>query len=480
MPFRTEQQRIAQETVALCWPLVHIAAAEGSEGVTRLNPQNPSLQCLRTLAGVELKLNLNSLLFCFFKSSLEKADLPSFIPTPSFPEKSTLIFQEKLELCIQTPPTFLAPQAYNYFYKRPQNVHGEKPSAAFAKSRKESLESVFGHMLISSSKSSSMFYHFGPFLALYRAAVISFHALQLTISHFFLHDIKKRSIKDQIPPFSTRVAIKSIESQLGVPISQIFADISLEPIAAASLGQVYKAHLHSGELVAVKVQRPGMSVSLTLDALLFQMIGGQLKRFAKAWKHLLVAVNEMAQDPLWWKPYEGVSGWVLYSGENFVVFHEASSTALWYDEAFYIEDKKSSHSTAHSNVDYQDKNCVKVPKIYWNLTRKAVLTMEWIDGIKLTDEAGISKACLNRKELIDQGLYCSLRQLLEVGFFHAVPHPGNLVATKDGSLAYFDFGMIGEIPRHFRVGLIQVDNIKWINRRHDDCVKGYTRFRTKH
>ncbi|KAK2968269.1 hypothetical protein RJ640_019331 [Escallonia rubra] len=121
-----------------------------------------------------------------------------------------------------------------------------------------------------------------------------------------------------------------------------------------------------------------------------------------------------------------------------------------------VEDKKSSHSTAHSNVDYQDKNCVKVPKIYWNLTRKAVLTMEWIDGIKLTDEAGISKACLNRKELIDQGLYCSLRQLLEVGFFHADPHPGNLVATKDGSLAYFDFGMMGEIPRHFRVGLIQV------------------------
>ncbi|KAK2968268.1 hypothetical protein RJ640_019330 [Escallonia rubra] len=260
------------------------------------------------------------------------------------------------------------------------SVHGEKPSAAYAKSRKESLESEFGHMLTSSSKSSSMFYRFGPFLALYRAAIISFHALQLTISHFFVHDIRKRSIKgsagcrdvvmavgeqslmvgdaggyveddgaacdggsdgdgafraifvlsslllfclhqptmvlgqalstrpdilpteycqelaklqDQIPSFSTRVAINSIESQLGVPISQIFADISLEPIAAASLGQVYKAHLHSGELVAVKVQRPGMSVSLTLDALLFQMIGGQLKRFAKARKDLLVAVNEM-------------------------------------------------------------------------------------------------------------------------------------------------------------------------------------------
>lgn len=120
---------------------------------------------------------------------------------------------------------------------------------------------------------------------------------------------------------------------MGAPISKIFADISPEPIAAASLGQVYKgqrissmsgkiiyllicclaiflrtglitlqslfavpspaAHLPSGELVAVKVQRPGMTLSLTLDALLFNMIGGQLKRFAKARKDLLVAVNEM-------------------------------------------------------------------------------------------------------------------------------------------------------------------------------------------
>lgn len=59
-------------------------------------------------------------------------------------------------------------------------------------------------------------------------------------------------------------------------------------------------------------------------------------------------------------------------------------------------------------------------------------------------------------DLASQGLYCSLRQLLEVGFFHADPHPGNLVAMADGSLAYFDFGMMGDIPRHFRVGLIQM------------------------
>uniref|UniRef100_A0A8I7BCP5 ABC1 atypical kinase-like domain-containing protein n=1 Tax=Hordeum vulgare subsp. vulgare TaxID=112509 RepID=A0A8I7BCP5_HORVV len=100
-------------------------------------------------------------------------------------------------------------------------------------------------------------------------------------------------LQDQIPPFPTRNAIRTIESELGSRMSDLFADISPAPIAAASLGQVYKVHLNSGELVAIKVQRPGMAPLLTLDALLFNMIGGQLKRFAKARKDLLVAVNEI-------------------------------------------------------------------------------------------------------------------------------------------------------------------------------------------
>ncbi|KAL2897538.1 hypothetical protein RDABS01_039321 [Bienertia sinuspersici] len=106
---------------------------------------------------------------------------------------------------------------------------------------------------------------------------------------------------------------------------------------------------------------------------------------------------------------------------------------------------------------------IRVPKIYWKYTRKAVLTMEWINGIKLTNEEALAKLQLNRKELVDQGLYCSLRQLLEVGFFHADPHPGNVVATDDGSLAYLDFGMMGDIPRHYRVGLIRV-LVHFVNR----------------
>lgn len=132
--------------------------------------------------------------------------------------------------------------------------------------------------------------------------------------------------------------------------------------------------------------------------------------------------------------------------------------------SLYGNDPKShQNATIGNTVKNEKENCIKVPKIYWEFTCKAVLTMEWIDGIKLTDQAALERACLNRRKLIDLGLYCSLRQLLEEGFFHADPHPGNLVATDSGSLAYFDFGMMGDIPRHYRVGLIQV-LVHFVNR----------------
>ncbi|KAF8690866.1 hypothetical protein HU200_041268 [Digitaria exilis] len=373
------------------------------------------------------------------------------------------------------PPRLPASPPVRSYSSAFTSVHGGRPSSEYAKIRKESLETQFGRILGSSSRRLFADRGFGPFLALYRAATISFHVVKLTIWHLLLNDMHKRAekfretlirlgpfyiklgqalstrpdilpsaycqelakLQDQIPPFPTRIALRTIESQLGSRISDLFADISPEPIAAASLGQVYKAHLRSGELVAVKVQRPGMASLLTLDALLFHMIGGQLKRFAKARKDLLVAVNEIVRH--------------------------------MFDEIDYIMEGKNAERFAtlysHGSGGHKSEGntSIKAPKVYWNYTRKTILTLEWIDGIKLTDAERISKANLNRKRMIDEGVYCSLRQLLEEGFFHADPHPGNLVATEGGSLAYFDFGMMGDIPRHYRVGLIQM-LVHYVNR----------------
>ncbi|KAJ0248588.1 Protein kinase superfamily protein [Hirschfeldia incana] len=379
-------------------------------------------------------------------------------------------------------PSYLQHRTYSTEYT---SVHGGRPTAEYAKLRRESLETEFGQALGAySSKSFSAVYRFGPFLALYRAAIISFYVVKLTFWQLFVQDMRKRAVKfretlislgpfyiklgqalstradilpsiycqelsklqDQIPPFPNNVAMRCIEEQLGAPVSKLFADISPKPIAAASLGQVYKAHLHSGQLVAVKVQRPGMSLSLTRDALLFHMIGGQLKRFAKARKDLLVAVNEMVRH--------------MFDEIDYV--REAKNAERF--ASLYSGNDQVNDNAAPRNMseNHRAKN-IKVPKIYWNFTRTAVLTMEWVDGIKLTDEINLKRASLDRRDLIDQGLSCSLKQLLEVGFFHADPHPGNLVATKEGSLVYFDFGMMGNIPRHYRVGLIQI-LVHFVNR----------------
>jgi len=119
-----------------------------------------------------------------------------------------------------------------------------------------------------------------------------------------------------------------------------------------------------------------MAPLLTLDALLFHMIGGQLKRFAKARKDLLVAVNEIVRH--------------------------------MFDEIDYVLEGKNAERFAtlysHGGDTSEGSTSIKVPKVYWNYTRKSILTLEWIDGIKLTDAEGISKANLNRKRMIDEVL----------------------------------------------------------------------------
>lgn len=115
---------------------------------------------------------------------------------------------------------------------------------------------------------------------------------------------------------------------------------------------------------------------------------------------------------------------------------------------------------------------VKVPKIYWEFTTKGILTMEWIDGIKLTDRDALLAAKLDIQQLVDQGVLSSLRQLLEEGYFHADPHPGNVVVTRDGVLAYFDFGMMSEFRREYRTGLIRT-LIHFVNRDSEGLAKDF-------
>ena len=228
-------------------------------------------------------------------------------------------------------------------------------------------------------------------------------------------------LQDQLPGFDGNKAMELIEEDLNKKIDEIFLTIDKEPISAASLGQVHKAVLKNKEIVAVKVQRPGLREQITLDLYIVRNIANWLKNNIGLIRSDLVAlIDELGKR----------------------VFEEMD----YLNEAENAEKFRNLH--IHNSK-------IAVPKIYKETTSRRVLTMEWIDGTKLTNLDGVKKLGIDPDEMIEIGVQCSLEQLLEHGFFHADPHPGNLLALEDGRLCYLDFGMMSEVTRSSRSGLIQ-------------------------
>ncbi|MFN9629712.1 MAG: ABC1 kinase family protein [Cyanobacteriota bacterium] len=228
-------------------------------------------------------------------------------------------------------------------------------------------------------------------------------------------------LQDQLPGFDSTLAMACIEDDLGAPIEEIFVSLEKEPISAASLGQVHRGVLKGGQNVAVKVQRPGLREQITLDLYIVRNIADWLNRHVRLIRSDLVGlIDELGTR----------------------VFEEMD----YMNEAANAEKFKKLH--AHNPA-------IAVPAIYHEATSRRVLTMEWIDGVKLTNLEAVKAIGVDPDEMITIGVNCSLQQLLEHGFFHADPHPGNLLALEDGRLAYLDFGMMSTITREARTGLIQ-------------------------
>ncbi|MGB3517587.1 MAG: AarF/ABC1/UbiB kinase family protein [Elainellaceae cyanobacterium] len=228
-------------------------------------------------------------------------------------------------------------------------------------------------------------------------------------------------LQDQLPPFPNEIAFRFIEEELGDRPEQIYAEFSDHPVAAASLGQVYKARLKTGEQVAVKVQRPGLAQRITLDLYILRQLAALTTRMVKAVRSDLVGIMD-------------------------------EFGARIFEEMDYTQEGHNAERFASLYGHIQD---IYVPKIYWPYTQRRVLTMEWINGTKLTQIAELKSQGIDAAYLVEVGVQCSLRQLLEHGFFHADPHPGNLFATPEGKLAYLDFGMMSEVKPYQRYGLIE-------------------------
>ena len=226
----------------------------------------------------------------------------------------------------------------------------------------------------------------------------------------FLDELVK--LQDQLPPFDNDIAFAIIETELGMSVEKAYREISPTPVAAASLGQVYKAILPTGEEVAVKVQRPGLRALLSLDLYLMRWAAQKFGR--------LLPLN---------------------LGHDLTLIVDEFGTKL-FEEIDYQNEGRNAEKFA---TNFQNNPEVKVPSIYWRYSGRRVLTLEWIDGYKLTDTENIKALGLDPNNIVKIGVTSGLQQLLEHGFFHADPHPGNLFATFDGRMAYIDFGMMDQL-----------------------------------
>ncbi|MBD2414612.1 hypothetical protein FACHB389_09735 [Nostoc calcicola FACHB-389] len=229
-------------------------------------------------------------------------------------------------------------------------------------------------------------------------------------------------LQDKVPAFSYEQVEAIIEQELGKKIPELFQNFEPIPLAAASLGQVHKAVLHSGEAVVVKVQRPGLKKLFEID---LQILKGITRYFQN--------------HPKWGK------------GRDWLGIYEECCRILW-EEIDYLNEGRNADTFRRNFRGY---DWVKVPKVYWRYTTSRVLTLEYVPGIKISQYEALEAAGLDRKIIARQGAQAYLLQLLNSGFFHADPHPGNIAISPDGALIFYDFGMMGQIKSNIREGLME-------------------------
>lgn len=219
-------------------------------------------------------------------------------------------------------------------------------------------------------------------------------------------------LQDRVPEFEQKQAIAVIEEDLNNSIYALFREFDPVPIASASLGQVHKATLYTGEEVVIKVQRPGLAELFRLDFAVLEQLVGLANRFLPSTrKYDLAAVYQE--------------------------FFE-----LLYNEIDYIHE---GHNADRFRANFASDTQIIVPKVYWRYTTKRVLTMEYLPGIKIDDRQSLIASKIDTDAVIRLGICSYLKQLLLDGFFQSDPHPGNMAVAQDGRLIFYDFGTMAEV-----------------------------------
>ena len=243
-------------------------------------------------------------------------------------------------------------------------------------------------------------------------------------------------LQDEVQPEDFAALRQEAETEFGRPLEEIYESLEETPLAAASLGQVHCGRLASGQTVAVKIQRPGIE----------ELVDTDLKAVRR-----VIDLIKLLTD---WEKYADFDA----------IFSEFS--AMVHEELDYIHEGHNAETIAANLAGDRE---VIIPRIYWEHTTRRVLTMEFEEGMKITDYEGLAKAGVNRHDLAIRLLHIYIKQILVDGFFHADPHPGNLFVTPAGRIILIDFGMVGVISRPLRENLVQLAQAM-IQRNYDQVV----------
>jgi predicted unusual protein kinase regulating ubiquinone biosynthesis (AarF/ABC1/UbiB family) len=219
-------------------------------------------------------------------------------------------------------------------------------------------------------------------------------------------------LQDRVPAFSYEVVERIIEDEFGKSIPELFRSFDPIPLAAASLGQVHKAQLHSGEEVVIKVQRPALKQLFDIDLRILKGIAQYFQRHPD------------------WGP-----------GRDWLGIYEECCRIL-YEEIDYLHEGRNADTFRRN---FREHTWANVPRVFWRYTSRRILALEYMPGIKISNYEALEAAGIERKNIAKLGAQAYLHQLLNNGFFHADPHPGNLAVSAEGALIFYDFGMMGQV-----------------------------------
>lgn len=230
-------------------------------------------------------------------------------------------------------------------------------------------------------------------------------------------------LQDATPPLEPEVAVPLVEEELGKSLEDVFSSFNTTPLASASIGQVHRALLKNGDEVAVKIQRPGLEKQIKQDIKIMRYLAGLIDKRIPKWK------------------YYNLPG----------IVDEFERSIL--KEMDYQQEARNAKEFGKM---FQGDRTVYVPRIYDEHSTTKVLTMEFIDGVKVRDLMEGKNDKFNRKLVAKRGAESYFKQVLIHGFFHADPHPGNIYVLKHNVVCFLDFGMMGRIDEEFREALAEL------------------------